>query len=398
MGGVFHLYEGEEPVTPVKSVLMLSQAFYPAVGGAEKQALEISRALAGRGIKVTVLTRQPGGLPAEEDMGGVRVKRLGVFGPRAVDSAVFMLKCFFWMLAHGAEYDAAHVHLASSPAVAAVLAGRLTGKRIVVKLGGGRGVDEITLSMKPLLGRLKLAFFRASRPELLVMNAEVYAWLGGAPEFSGLRLRQFRNGVDTGRYTPLLYNEKINAKTALGLDNSELFLFVGRLSPEKRIKEFVEAWAEVFSEEAAPPKARLLIVGEGPERAALESAVRDLGLSGSVTLAGGKDDLLPYYRAADVFILPSISEGLSNSMLEAMACGVAVLASRVGGAREAVEPGVNGSLFDPLNRSELKGCLRLHMTDRSLAVKMGEQARRTAVAKYSMARVADELMAIYGGN
>ncbi|HCC47985.1 MAG TPA: hypothetical protein DEQ38_07725 [Elusimicrobia bacterium] len=382
----------------VRSVLMLSQTFYPALGGSEKQALELSRALAGRGVKVTVLTRQPGGLPAEEDLGGVLVKRLAVFGPRAVDSALFMLKSFYWLLAHKGEYDAVHVHLASSPAVAAVAAGWLTGKKTLVKLGGGRGVDEITLSMGTLLGRLKLAFFRAARPELLVMNGEVFDWLKGTKEFSGLRLRRFRNGVDTGRYTPRLYNEKINAKEALGLDNSQLFLFVGRLSPEKRMKEFIEAWAELFREADAPPKARLLLVGAGPEEAALKRAVAALNLEGSVALAGRKDDLLPYYQAADVFILPSISEGLSNSMLEAMACGVAVLASRVGGARDAVTPGVSGSLFDPLNRGELKDCLRRHIADRSLAVKMGEQARKTAVEKYSMARVTDELMGIYGEN
>ena len=382
----------------VGSVVMLSQTFYPAMGGSEKQALELSRSLAGRGLRVTVLTRQPGGLPAEEDMGGVLVRRLPVFGPRAVDSALFMLKSFFWLLAHRSEYDAVHVHLASSPAVAAVLAGRLTGRRTVVKLGGGRGVDEITLSQGTLLGRLKLAFFRAARPELLVMNGEVLAWLKGSPEFSGLRLRQFRNGVDTGRYTPLLYNEKINAKAAIGLDNAPVFLFVGRLSPEKRVKEFVETWAEVLSEEAVPPRVRLVIVGGGPEEAALRRAVADLGLSGSVTLTGPKTDLLPYYRAADVFILPSISEGLSNSMLEAMACGVAILASRVGGAKEAVIPGVSGCLFDPLNKTELKACLRGFIADRSLAVKMGEAARKTAVDKYSMARVADDLLAIYGEN
>jgi glycosyltransferase involved in cell wall biosynthesis len=375
---------------------MLSQTFHPVIGGSEKQALEISRALAGRGIKVTVLTRRLAGLPAEETLDGVRIKRLSVFGPRAADSALFMVKSFFWLLANRGAYDAVHVHLASSPAVAAVLAGRFTGKKTLVKLGGGKGVDEITLSQGTLLGRLKLRFFRAAAPELLVMNAEVYAWLKGSPEYSGLRLRQFRNGVDTGRYTPLLYNEKINAKAAVGLDNAPVFLFVGRLSPEKRVKEFVETWAEIFSEEAVPPRIRLVIVGGGPEEAALRRAVADLGVSGSVTLTGPKDDLLPYYRAADVFILPSISEGLSNSMLEAMACGVAILASRVGGAREAVAPGVSGCLFDPLNKVELKACLRGFIADRSLAVKMGEAARKTAVDKYSMARVADELLGIYG--
>ena len=382
----------------IRSVLMLSQTFYPDIGGAEKQALELSRALAGRGVKVTVLTRQPGGLLAEEDLGGVIVKRLSVFGPRAVDSALFMVKSFFWLLLHAGEYEAVHVHLASSPAVAAVLAGRLTGRKTLIKLGGGRGVDEITRSQKSLLGRLKLAFFRAARPELLVMNGDVYDWLKTSEEFSGLRLRQFRNGVDTGRYTPPLYNEKINAKTAVGLDNALLFLFVGRLSPEKRLKEFLEAWAEIFSEDSPAPKTRLLIVGGGPEEAALKRAVADLGLAATVALAGSKDDLLPYYRAADVFVLPSISEGLSNSMLEAMSCGVAVMASRVGGARDAVVPGVSGALFDPLNKVELKACLRAFVADRTLALKMGEQARKTAVEKYSMARVTDELMAIYSEN
>jgi len=83
-------------------------------------------------------------------------------------------------------------------------------------------------------------------------------------------------------------------------------------------------------------------------------------------------------------------------MLEAMACGVAVMASRVGGAMQAVTPGLSGCLFDPLNRVELKTCLRGFLADRSVALKMGEQARKTAVEKYSMARVTDELLAIYG--
>lgn len=374
---------------------MISQAFHPVIGGSERQAFEISKALAARGVSVTVLTRQPGGLPGEETLEGVLVKRFSCPGSGVLNSAVFMVKIFFWMLAHRAGYEAVHVHLASSPAVAAAVAARLTGRRTVIKLGGGKGVDEITLSQRTIAGRLKLAFFRAVRPELLVMNVEVMDWLKNSKEFSGLRLRRFRNGVDTGRYTPLLYNEKINAKAALGLDNSAIFLFVGRLSPEKRVKELVETWAELISEETAPPKIRLVIVGGGPDGPALKSAVADLGVSGTVVLAGPKDDLLPYYRAADVFLLPSISEGLSNSMLEAMACGLAVTASRVGGARDAVTPGVNGCLFDPLNRAELKTCLRGFIADRSLALKMGEQARKTAVEKYSMARVADELMGIY---
>lgn len=381
----------------IKSVLMLSQTFYPAIGGAEKQALELSRALVARGARVTVLTRRIEGAPAEEIMSGVSVRRLAVLGKGALDSFSFMAKSFIYLLRRAAEYDVVHVHLASSPAVAAVLAGRLTGKRTVIKLGGGKGVDEITLSMKTALGRLKLRFFQWAGPELLVMNGEVYEWLRSDPAFSGLKLARFKNGVDTGRYSPLSYREKINAKAALGFENSTIFLFVGRLSPEKRVREFVEIWAEFFAEEPARPAMRLVIVGKGPERESIEKAVRDLGVSGTVTLAGARDDLRPYYGAADVFILPSISEGLSNSMLEAMASGAAIMAGNVGGAREAVEDGVNGFLFDPLSRQAVKSCLKKFMADRTVPLKMGERARETAVKKYSMARVLDELLEIYAG-
>lgn len=380
-----------------RSVLMLIQTFYPVIGGAEKQALELSRALAARGVKVTVVTRRIEGAPAEETMDGVSVRRLAVIGSGAVDSFVFMVKSFFYLLRHAAEYDVVHVHLASSPAVAAVLAGRLTGKRTVIKLGGGKGVDEITLSMNTLLGGLKLRFFQRAGPELLVMNGEVYDWLKGAPAFSGLKLTRFKNGVDTGRYSPFSYQEKISAKAALGFDNSTIFLFVGRLSPEKRVKELVEVWAEFFAEEMIKPKMRLVIVGKGPERESIERAARDLGVGATVTLAGARDDLRLYYGAADVFVLPSISEGLSNSMLEAMASGAAIMAGNVGGAREAVEDGINGFLFDPVSRQAIKACLKKLMSDRTMPLKMGERSREIAVKKYSMARVLDELLEIYKG-
>jgi len=230
----------------------------------------------------------------------------------------------------------------------------------------------------------------------MVLNGEVFDWLKSSPEFGGLRLIQFRNGVDTLKYTPLLYHEKIKAKAALGFGNSLIVLFVGRLDPKKRIREFVEIWAEIFSEERIKPKMHFVIVGAGPEEGPVREAVVSLGLKESVTVAGMQRDLLPYYRAADIFILPSVTEGLSNSMLEAMSCGLAIIAGRVGGAREAVTEGENGCLFDPFNRQEIKDCLRRHIADKSLAVRMGERSREIAVKKYSMSKVADELLEIYG--
>ncbi len=375
---------------------MVSQTFFPVLGGAEKQAFELSKALVKKGLKVAVITRRTGGLPARETLEGVDIERFSTFGSGAVDSVVFMIKVFFYMLARRAEYEVAHVHLASSHAVAAVLAGRLTGKKIVIKLGRGRGLDELTLSQRTMAGRLKLKFFSLSGPEILVLSREAFAWLENSPEFQGLKPRLFRNGVDTGRYTPPLYQEKIAAKAAVGLENDTVFLAVGRLVPEKRMRELVELWAEVLAGGGTQPRIRLIIVGSGPEEKILKDAVRKLDLGQSVVLAGPKGDLLPYYRAADVFILPSLTEGMSNSMLEAMACGVAIMAGRVDGARDVISEGESGFLFDPLNSGEIKECLRRYAADPGLALRMGEKARATVVAGYSMARVADEILEIYG--
>lgn len=381
--------------TRIDSVLMLIQSFFPAIGGAEKQALELSRSLVSRGVRVTVVTRRFPGVPDEEEMDGVRVVRLSAAGSGALNSIRFMFRSFFYMLRHSADYDLVHVHLASSHAVAALLSGWFTGKKTLVKLADGRDQNELTLSRKTLLGRMKLVFFRLASPRLMVLNGEVFDWLKGRPEFAGLRLVQFRNGVDTLKYAPPLYGEKMNAKAALGLGHAPVALFVGRLDPKKRVREFVELWAEILSEARVKPDMRFVIVGSGPEEGPVREAVASLGLEGSVVAAGRRLDLLPYYRAADIFILPSITEGLSNSMLEAMSCGLAIIAGRVGGAREAVVEGENGFLFDPFNRQEIKECLRRHMDDRSLAVRMGERSREIAVKRYSMSRVTDELLKIY---
>ena len=381
----------------VRSVLMVGQTFYPVLGGAEKQAFELSKALVRRGVKVTVLTRRTGGLPARETLDGVRVERFPTLGSGLLDSLWFLLRVFFRMLALRAEYDAVHVHLASSPGVAAALAGRLAGKRGVVKLGRGRGLDELTLSKGSFSGRLKLKAFSWLKPEVLVLTRDAYDWLAKSGEFPGVRPRLFRNGVDTGRYTPPLYGQKLQAKAAVGLENGLAFLAVGRLVPEKRIKELLEVWAGAFGPDGDAKKAKLVVIGKGPEEAAIKRAAEQLGLARTVLLAGPKDDLLPWYRAADVFVLPSLTEGMSNSMLEAMACGLAILASRVDGAKDAVQEGVSGLLFDPLNPVELARCLRAYLDDPGLALRHGEKARAAAVENYSMARVAEEALKIYEG-
>ncbi len=379
---------------------MLTAGFFPYAGGSEKQTLEISRFLKRKGVKTLVITRRLPGTKKSEEIQGVPVRRLFAPGSGAVNSLWFMFSSLLYLGVHRREYSVIHARMASSPAIAASIIGRLTGKRVVVTMSGGRGVDEITLSGKTFQGRIKLFLFSVLKPEIIILAQDQTAALerGG---LGGLPLRYFRNGVDTDNYAPSSPSQKAAAKRQLGFNEGDiLFLFVGRLVPEKRALEFLDSWNEAVKEQsgAAGAKSGFIIVGEGPQEQNIREKIKTLekqGLAGRVKLAGKQFDLSPYYQAADVFVLPSLSEGLSNALLEAMACGLAVLASAVGGAKDLVKEGISGFCFPPDDREYLKSLVLKFLGDKGLAQKMGEESRKTAVSGYSMSEVAQELIEIY---
>lgn len=374
------------------AVAMLIANFHPHLGGAEKQALELSKALLAQGAGVFVVTRRLPGLPAREDVEGVPVFRLPVLGSGAINAASFMLSAFFFLLKKRADYKAIHVHIASSHALAACAAGFLTRKKVLIKFAASRDFGDVHTSLATLPGRLKLKVLDWFRPTALIINTEIEQELRDA----GLHLpvRRFRNGVDTGRYVPLSYSAKVELKKNMGFTGEPLFVFAGRLVRQKRLLEFLEAWAEL-KREMPGCKAQFALVGEGPLAGELQKAAAALEISRDIVFAGLQREMLPYYQAADIFTLPSSAEGLSNAMLEAMSCGLAVFASRIGGAKEAVAEGKSGLLFDPYSRTEIKNGLRRFFEDAALSRAMGGKARSAAVEHYCMNKVAKEALETY---
>lgn len=364
---------------------MVSAGFPPSLGGAERQAYELSRALRARGHDVFVLTRALPGSPERETMDGVPVERLAAWGGGLLNSTVFFLACLLRLLR--GDYDAVHAHLAASPALAAALAARLLGRPAVVKLGGGKGIGEIALSAGSAAGRLKLAFLRLLKPRFVAVAAELSAEL----ESHGLGTAVLiPNGVDLERFRPPASGEKEALRAALGLGPGPVFLYMGRLAWEKRLPAFAAAFGRAAA--GLSPRPRLVAAGDGPEREALEAAARASGAD--LLLLKPVADPAPLYRAADAFVLPSVSEGLSNALLEAMASGLPVLASRVGGTAEAVQDGVSGLLFDGEPDPGAEGAVRRLLGDPELRARLGAGGRARAAA-YSMESVAARVEALY---
>jgi glycosyltransferase involved in cell wall biosynthesis len=140
--------------------------------------------------------------------------------------------------------------------------------------------------------------------------------------------------------------------------------------------------------------ATLLIVGDGPLRPELEREAAECGLDRSVRFLGSHADVTTFYRIADVFVLPSVTEGLSNALLEAMAAGLPVVASDVAGNREVIEDGVNGVLVDWADPGAAAGVVLRLLDDAELRRRVGEAARRCA-GRFTIASVAERYCRLY---
>jgi glycosyltransferase involved in cell wall biosynthesis len=158
-----------------------------------------------------------------------------------------------------------------------------------------------------------------------------------------------------------------------------LIVAVGRLKAPKDFPTLIRALSGL-----RPDSFEAVIVGEGPDRPRLEEEIEALGLSGRVRLAGERRDVPELLAAADVFVLPSASEGLPVSVLEAMAAGLPVIASRVGGVPEQVSDGETGLLVEPGDPNELTAALDRLIADPSLRRRLGAAGRARAEQAFDL--------------
>ncbi len=201
------------------------------------------------------------------------------------------------------------------------------------------------------------------------------------------RCRYLPNGVDTSIYKPVSQKQKSEIRAALGLPQGYLCLYSGRLAPEKGLETLLQAWQAVS---ARHPQAHLLLLGSGPMQAALQAAAGE-----RVIFGGFVPDPCLYDQAADLFVLPSKTEGLSNAMLEAMSSGLPVLATRVGAAGELNADGRNGRLVAPGNADELTEGLDFFLSDPQAGRRMGANGRKFVQANYSLDATVERLLTVY---
>jgi glycosyltransferase involved in cell wall biosynthesis len=372
------------------SVAILTSLFPPSVGGIQTQTFALSRGLAALGARVHVVTRPAPGHPAREELDGVTVHRVGIArGPGPLATVAYVAGAARLVASLGRGVAVVHAHQMLSPASAALLSRTLGGIPFVVTAHASGSIGEVAhLARQGPLGAARLAALRRLAAAFVAVSAPIRDELVGAG-IPGARIRRIPNGVDTARFVPADRAERARLRRTLGLPDGAVAIYAGRLAPEKGADVLLDAWAA-----AAPASATLCLVGDGAERPALEARARALGILGSVRFAGARGDMVPWLRAADAFVLPSRTEGLSVALLEAMACGLPVVASDVGATREAA--GDEGAVIVPPERPDPLGrALAEVLRDRARADRLGAAARARAVDGFGIAAVAARHLELY---
>jgi glycosyltransferase involved in cell wall biosynthesis len=164
------------------------------------------------------------------------------------------------------------------------------------------------------------------------------------------------------------------------------------LRPEKNLGSLLNAFSRIHTQS---PAARLLIIGSGPEEPFLKATAARLGLSDTAIFLPTTSDVAPAMRSIDIFVHPSLTEGMPNAVMEAMACGCAVVATSVGGTPELIEHGVNGLLVEPGNSADLAEKIETLLRDSTLRLKIAAAASQRIRTDFSLAASARRLEEIY---
>jgi glycosyltransferase involved in cell wall biosynthesis len=375
-------------------VLMICPQFYPAVGGYERAAARLSVALAEAGMHVVVIAeRRDRAWPAIETINSYEIRRLPCSFRRNLHAITSLLSFAGFLLRHGHEFDVWHVHQYGFQAALAVALGKVLRRPVALKLMN-TGADGIAAAMRSgIAARILSNLHRRVSACIAVSNeTRAEAIRFGIPLE---RIHLIPNGLDSREFCPASPEERKVARRALGLNCERLVLYVGRLAPGKNPLGLLDAWAAVDTE--ARKGALLALVGDGPQREKVQAKAQAANLGGSVHLAGHCSNVATWYQAADVFVLSSHNEGLSNSMIEALGCGVPVISTRVSGSSRLVESPTAGLVVDIGNVENLAGAIELLLRDESLRTQLAANARLKFETHFALEVLSKKMISLYRG-
>ncbi|MFZ3041233.1 MAG: TIGR03088 family PEP-CTERM/XrtA system glycosyltransferase [Thiobacillus sp.] len=235
---------------------------------------------------------------------------------------------------------------------------------------------------------------RAAKPfvsNYIAVSQDLETWLRLAIRVPPRKLHHIYNGVDSEKFHP-----REGARPAFAHPDSIVFGSVGRMVAVKDYPTLTRAFIQLVRQQPErAARARLVIVGEGPARKTCLDLLQAAGLAHLAWLPGARDDIADIMQVLDVFVLPSKNEGISNTILEALASGLPVIATAVGGNLELVEEGINGMLVQPGDVGGMAQALLGYLDAPARIAEHGGNARQHAVQRFSIPVMAEAYSLVY---
>ncbi len=284
------------------------------------------------------------------------------------------------------------VHTRNLTALDSLLPATLAGVR--VRIHGEHGRDQFDPEGKNRKYRLLRRLHRPMISHYVALSKDLEGYLREAIGVPQGRISQIYNGVDVERFVP-----SRNGRDGPGPYSDPRYFVVGtvgRLQPVKDQVTLVRAMIEMWkSDEAARKWLRLALIGDGPLRAQIEELLKRENAAEYAWLAGARDDVPELMRGLDLFVLPSLAEGVSNTLLEAMASGLPVVATRVGGNPELMKEGESGMLVPPADPRAMAAAIQGYFENRDLARRHGQCAREIASSRFGIEVMVTNYLNLY---
>ena len=381
---------------PLRCVLV-TRRFWPLVGGAEIVMANLGAEFHQRDISCQILTAQwQTNWPTEFVHREVPVVRLRNPKQRIWGTFRYLSSLARWLKDHADQIDIVYVSMLKHDAYMATKICQQLGIPVVLRAEGGGDTGDCHWQTTARFG---LSIRRRCKTATAVIApSQAVAEELLAAGYPADNLHLIPNGVALPA-KPAENSQQL-ARQALAEANQDLVatpeepvvVYTGRLDRNKGLYDLVNAWPEV---KKRWPRCHLWLVGEGPDRDRLFQQIKDLDLQGQVILPGAFDDVEEVLRAANLFILPSYFEGLSISLMEAMAHQVPVIASNIPGNNDIIQSGVNGCLVPAGNVSAISQAIQDALANPDQLTRWATAAQQTIQNNYSLASMVNAHLKLF---
>lgn len=372
-------------------LLVIAPQFFPTIGGYEISTLRILKELSKKMSAIYVITeRSSKELKKFEIKDGINIYRWWCIKQKKLHTPTSIMGLFFKLLKFSRKTNIWYIPTVNLFTIFTIIIGKILQKKIIIRSAttGKLGINNIFRNsiLRPLLNKIIFSTDYIIVPSLKALDeAKTFG-------FNEKKVRLISNGVDIRRFVKYTQKDIKLLKERYKTQNFKVVIYVGRLSPEKNPLGLLKSWSQINIDLYKSWK--LLYVGDGPQYQELIEEVKKLSLQSSVEIIGAQKNISDWLNISEIFVQPSLDEGMSNALLEAMSCSLPIISTNVGGSN-IVSEGKCGYVVERNNEDAFSNAMQNLMSDQEQRNKYSLKAREIIQRNYSLTICSEKYLNLY---